>query len=199
MLKFSNQKPPEKSPDGKEQGSSGEGSDGKKPNDDGDKMISVLTKTILWMVTIYMLVAVVSTILPNRNNPETSTRYVSWHEFVHHMLAVGEVKQLIVRPDMEMVTIILNEGAIIKGRRATSNVFHMAIADTSTFEEKLRDVEKRLGVSESNGLTVQYERNSDTASKLVISLLVAAVMISLLSRMKGGKAPMSMDSFVRSI
>jgi len=45
------------------------------------------------------------------------TRYVSWNEFVHHMLAKGEVEEVIVRPDLDIVTIILHDGAVIKGRR----------------------------------------------------------------------------------
>lgn len=44
-------------------------------------------------------------------------RYVSWNEFVYSMLTKGEVEELIVRPDLEVVTIILYEGAIIKGKR----------------------------------------------------------------------------------
>lgn len=44
-------------------------------------------------------------------------RYVSWNEFVHHMLAKGEVEEIIVRPDVEIVTIILYEGAVVKGKR----------------------------------------------------------------------------------
>lgn len=64
------------------------------------------------------------------------------------MLATGEVKELIIRPDMEMVTIILHEGAVIKGKRAMSTIFHMAVADIGKFEEKLRDVEKRLGITD---------------------------------------------------
>jgi len=42
---------------------------------------------------------------------------VSWNEFLYQMLAKGEVEQIIVRPDIDIVTIILHEGAIIKGRR----------------------------------------------------------------------------------
>ena len=64
------------------------------------------------------------------------------------MLAAGEVKELIIRPDLEMVTIILHEGAIVKGKRVISNVFHMAIADSSKFEEKLRKVELNMGIKE---------------------------------------------------
>ena len=44
-------------------------------------------------------------------------RYVSWNEFVHQMLAHGEVEELIVRPDLDIVTIILHEGAVIKGKK----------------------------------------------------------------------------------
>lgn len=42
---------------------------------------------------------------------------MSWNEFVHHMLAHGEVEELIVRPDLDIVTIILHEGAVIKGKK----------------------------------------------------------------------------------
>lgn len=46
-------------------------------------------------------------------------RYVSWNEFVYQMLAKGEVEQIIVRPDIDIVTIILHEGAVIKGRKVS--------------------------------------------------------------------------------
>lgn len=95
--------------------------DDKNKNDNEEKVMSVLTKAVLWMLTIYMLVAVASLLLPKNNRPEATTRYVSWNEFIHHMMAKGEVRELIVRPDMEMVTIILHDGAIVKGRRVRFN------------------------------------------------------------------------------
>jgi spastic paraplegia protein 7 len=36
------------------------------------------------------------------------------------MLAKGEVEEVIVRPDVDIVTIILHDGAIIKGKRVRS-------------------------------------------------------------------------------
>ncbi|KAL1378730.1 hypothetical protein pipiens_015392 [Culex pipiens pipiens] len=69
----------------------GDGDRKKKGNDDDkEKMMSVVTKTLMWMIAIYMLVGFLTMVVPNKNRPETATRYVSWHEFVHHMLAVGE-------------------------------------------------------------------------------------------------------------
>lgn len=110
-------KKPEKISDNSKKQKNNNEEDDKNKNDTEEKVMSVLTKAVLWMLTIYMLVAVASLLLPNNNRPEASTRYVSWNEFIHHMMAKGEVHELIVRPDMEMVTIILHDGAIIKGRR----------------------------------------------------------------------------------
>lgn len=174
-------------------GSAGGGSSGNK-NDNDDKIKSVLTKTIMWMFTIYMFVAFISLIMsPRSDRPDASTRYVSWNEFVHHMLATGEVKELIIRPDMEMITIILHDGAIVKGRKVTSTIFHMAVADVSKFEEKLRDVEKRLGIMD--GVPVTYDRQSDVTARVLLLLLFVAVLMAVSSRMKGMKSPLSMDSF----
>lgn len=49
---------------------------------------------------------------------------MSWNEFVHHMLAKGEVEEVIVRPDVDIVTIILHDGAVIKGKRVR-NIVHL--------------------------------------------------------------------------
>lgn len=46
-------------------------------------------------------------------------RYVAWNEFLYQMLAKGEVEQIIVRPDIDIVTIILFEGAVVKGKRVS--------------------------------------------------------------------------------
>jgi spastic paraplegia protein 7 len=113
------------------------------------------------------------------------------------MLAVGEVAEVIVRPDVDIVTIVLQEGAIVKGRRMDHRTFHMNIIDTSNFEEKLRAAEQRLGIPPGRGVPVVYERNTDTAGRLLTTLIAVAVLISIISRMKGFKSPISMDMFVR--
>ncbi|XP_055910268.1 paraplegin [Eupeodes corollae] len=168
---------------------------GKKDDNENEKMKSVLTKVFLWVFTVYMFLTFASLFFKRPDRPETSTRYVSWNEFVHHMLAAGEVKELIIRPDMEMVTIILHEGAIIKGRQVASSIFHMAIADASKFELKLRDVEKRLGIKE--GVSITYDRQSDITGRILVLLVFFALFMALASRMKGMKSPISMDSFTQ--
>jgi spastic paraplegia protein 7 len=76
--------------------------------------------------------------------------------------------------------------------------FHMNIADTNKFEEKLRLAERRLGIpaEEGCGVPVIYERNSDTAGKLLASLIVVGLILSLISRSRTIRPPISMDTFV---
>lgn len=77
--------------------------------------------------------------------------------------------------------------------------FHMNIVDTNKFEEKLREAEARIGVGPGGGVPVIYERGSDTAGKLLVSLIVAGILLSLFSRARTMKTPLSMDTFVRII
>lgn len=173
--------------------------DDKKPNkddEDDSKISSLLAKAFLWMLTAYMLIAIVSLLFPSSNQPEV-IRYVSWNEFVHHMLAKGEVEEVIVRPDVDIVTIILYDGAIIKGKRIDHKTFHMNIVDIKRFEEKLREAERNLGIKVDNGVPIIYERSSDTAGKLLASLIVVGLLLSLLSRSRSIRPPISMDTFTQ--
>lgn len=43
------------------------------------------------------------------------------------MLAKGEVEEIIVRPDIEIVTIILYDGAVVKGKKVINNILFIHI------------------------------------------------------------------------
>jgi len=151
-------------------------------NNDDDKMAMAI-KALFWAVTGYILISVLALLFPSGNQPEI-VRYVSWTEFLHLMLAKGEVEQVIVRPDVDTVTILLHSGAIVKGRPIGIRVFHMNIIDTNQFEEKLRAAEQNLGIPSGKGIPVVYERNSDMAVKLLITLVAGVIVLSLFSKMK---------------
>ncbi|CAG9861887.1 unnamed protein product [Phyllotreta striolata] len=111
------------------------------------------------------------------------------------MLAKGEVEQIIVRPDIEIVTIVLHDGAIIKKKRVENRTYHMNVVNVYKFEDKIREAERRLGIND--GVPIIYERSTDTAGKLLISLLVVGLLISLLARSKSIRPPISMDTFTQ--
>lgn len=70
----------------------------------------------------------------------------------------------------------------------------MNVVDIQKFEDKLREAERRLGIRD--GVPVVYERGGDAAGKLLISLLLVTILISLLARSKNIRPPISMDTFV---
>ncbi|KAF2901674.1 hypothetical protein ILUMI_04517 [Ignelater luminosus] len=166
----------------------------KDDDDDKDKISSLLAKAFLWMLTAYMVIAIISLMFPSSNQPEV-VRYVSWNEFLYQMLAKGEVEEIIVRPDVEIVTIILHEGAIIKGKKVDHKTYHMNVVDVHKFEDKLREAERRLGIKE--GVPVVYERGGDAAGKLLLSLLLVGIIVSLLARSRSIRPPISMDTFTQ--
>lgn len=128
---------------------------GKEEDDTIEKVLSVFTKAVLWTglgYSIFWIGLTLSQLIwPNTRNVEDTERslFVSWQEFVYEMLSAGEVREIIVRPELNMVTILLYDGAIVKGRRAHSKRYHIMVNNCLQFEDRLRQVEEKLGISES--------------------------------------------------
>ncbi|XP_011314344.1 paraplegin, partial [Fopius arisanus] len=144
---------------------------------------TALFKLLLLSLFVYGVFIYPMTKLADRI--ETSP-FISWNEFVHQMLAKGEVQELIVKPDMDWVTIVLHDGAIINRRPAESRVYQMIVADATHLEEKLREAEKALGIKEGHGVSIVYERSSNNLYSLVLILAVMAYMLAFMSK-TGGK------------
>ncbi|XP_054707675.1 paraplegin-like [Uloborus diversus] len=168
--------------------------DPNKKDDDEDEMKGMFLKSLMWLATAYAVIVVMSTIFPSTNQPEV-LRYVSWHEFVYHMLAKGEVEQIIVSPEADLVTIYVHDDAIIKGKKVEHKTYHMKIADIEKFEEKLREVEKNLGVMFGQGVSVAYERRRENVGLLLTVLLILSLMILAFFKNVQIKTPNSMDFF----
>ncbi|VVC30093.1 ATPase, AAA-type, core,Peptidase, FtsH,Peptidase M41, FtsH extracellular,Peptidase M41,P-loop containing [Cinara cedri] len=164
---------------------------GKKPDDPRNEM---MVKVTIGLLTGYMMLYILSLLLPNTSNPE-DMRYISWNEFVHLMLAKGEVEEIIARPDLDIVTIKLHEGAIIKGRKVDQRTYHMNIADLERFEQKLREAEGKLGIKPGHGVPVVYDRSLN-APELIVFLFFAGILALIyFARPKGAKSPISLDMF----
>lgn len=110
------------------------------------------------------------------------------------MLAKGEVQELIVKPEMDWVTIVLHEGAIIKGRPSDHRVYQMFVADAAHLEEKLREAEAALGIREGHGVAIVYERRNDLIP-LAVLIGIAVFIISLMARSKGARTGFPGDLF----
>lgn len=118
-----------------------------------EKVLAYMTKAILWICFIYSIsftILVVTSILrgggTTKNEVETFT--VSWKEFVQYMLAAGEVKEIIIRPQYDYVRIVLHDGAVINGRRPRFTSYMLTVPNVERFEQRLRQVEKSMGIAE---------------------------------------------------
>lgn len=72
----------------------------------------------------------------------------------------------------------------------------MNIVDLQHFEERLRESEAKLGIRSDQGVPIVYERSGDTAGRLLASIIVVAIIVSLLSRNMNIKGPLSMEGMV---
>ncbi|XP_064466822.1 paraplegin-like [Ornithodoros turicata] len=165
-----------------------------KDKDDDESKVSLLAKAAIWMMTAYIVITLMSLLFPSSNQPDV-LRYVSWNEFYHHMLAKGEVEEVIVRPELDLVTIYLQDNAVIKGKKSEHKTYHMNIVDVEHFEEKLRAAEKSLGIPADAGVPLVYERNQESTWLLLASLVAVALMILLMFRSGTIKTPQGMDFF----
>lgn len=152
----SNEQPKKKVEDKKNENEKKDDKDNeeKVADETAEKVASLFTKCVLWAGLTYTLFLIGqsfrSFLYPNQKVEDTErSLFVSWQEFVYEMLSAGEVREIVVRTEPNVVTIVLHDGAIIKGRRAHSRRYHILVDDCLKFEEKLRDVEKRLGIKES--------------------------------------------------
>lgn len=162
-----------------------QGNDEKKPpnKDDYKKLSPMMAKLLLWCFSVYIFVFVVASMMMPSNKQEV-IRYVSWNEFLYHMLAKGEVEEIIAQPDIGLVTVVLHDGAVVKGRRVDIKNFHMQV-DIAKFEDKLRAAEAKLGIKVGQGVPVIYERGEEIIGKLLTSFIIAGILLSLFTRAKG--------------
>ncbi|XP_029316925.1 paraplegin [Cottoperca gobio] len=111
---------------------------------------------------------------------------VSWNDFVHEMLAKGEVSHVQVVPESDIVEIHLHPGAVIFGKPRLALMYKMQVANIDKFEEKLRAAEEELSIDAKDRVQVSYKRIGffgNVISTLVIagfSLAVAFYVIRLL-------------------
>nr|XP_027195691.1 paraplegin-like isoform X2 [Dermatophagoides pteronyssinus] len=148
------------------------------PNRDDKKLMAY---GLVWMALGYTMITLISLMFPPANKPDV-LRFVSWNEFYHQMLSKGEVELIVVKPDLDLVTIYLHEGAIIRGKKAPFRQYHMNIVDVKKFESKLREAEAKLGIRSDQSVQIIYERNQENVWFALLSLLVLGAIVSMFMR-----------------
>uniref|UniRef100_A0A5F7Z916 SPG7 matrix AAA peptidase subunit, paraplegin n=1 Tax=Macaca mulatta TaxID=9544 RepID=A0A5F7Z916_MACMU len=114
-----------------------------------------------------LVIAVVMSLL---NALSTGGGSISWNDFVHEMLAKGEVQRVQVVPESDMVEVYLHPGAVVFGR---------PVANIDKFEEKLRAAEDELNIEAKDRIPVSYRRTGFFGNALY-SVGMTAVGLAIL-------------------
>uniref|UniRef100_A0A5F5PJ14 SPG7 matrix AAA peptidase subunit, paraplegin n=1 Tax=Equus caballus TaxID=9796 RepID=A0A5F5PJ14_HORSE len=122
------------------------------------------------------VIAVVMSLL---NALSTSGGNISWNDFVHEMLAKGEVQRVQVVPESEVVEVYLHPGAVVFGRPRLALMYRMQVANIDKFEEKLRAAEDELNIEGKDRIPVSYKRTGFFGNALY-ALGMTAVGLAIL-------------------
>lgn len=174
-----------------------ENNDNKNKEEDKEKEIKDDKKVNMFIHSAFSMFLVGYILYAMSSDPQADMNmgFISWNEFYHLMLRTGEVKQLVVRPDRNMVIVHLHDGAIIQGKRPYMKTFFLNVVDVESFETKLRKAEEALGISSENGIPVIYERGGDNSYITLLLLLLLALYALSLTQVKSSVSPNNM--FVR--
>ncbi|XP_016047373.2 paraplegin isoform X3 [Erinaceus europaeus] len=122
---------------------------------------------------------VIAMVMSLLNALSTSGGNISWNDFVHEMLAKGEVQRVQVVPESEVVEVYLHPGAVVFGRPRLALMYRMQVANIDKFEEKLRAAEDELNIAGPDRIPVLYKRTGFFGNALY-ALGMTAVGLAIL-------------------
>lgn len=166
-------------------GKEGEGENKEDPNKKNGITVRDLMIPIALMFIAQFLFSV--------NDPNQASN-ISWQYFVNHVLTSGEVEKITVLAESNVAFIFLHPGAIIEGKPVRSNLLSLKISSVPSFEEKLRQAEKSLGVTAENSISIQYERSYDSLIRLLLIIGFVSLLIYSFANVSKG-AGKSLDLF----
>lgn len=164
----------------------------KDPKKDPMEQILFMQKILVSLLLFYVGISLLTSSSRTKAREHT---VISWNEFIHHILAKGEVESVIVNTLTRHVTISVHHGAIIKGRRAASKYYFVSVPDVSTVEQKIREVEQSLGIGYDDRVPISYVRRGEYFMLILNFVIIGALALSFLNLLRRNNFPMSFQAF----
>ncbi|XP_033340162.2 SPG7 matrix AAA peptidase subunit, paraplegin [Megalopta genalis] len=154
----------------------------KDPNEkpDRDPNFAMLTNKMLLLMFVCGLLIFVYR-LGSRHYKD----HFDWNDFVNEMLLKGEVKEIQIAGSV--IIVFFHPGAVYKGHRVINGVFTVVDSNyAKIIEDKIREVEKRMGILAENGIPIKYVRNENESSiaSLIFFGLIAYFVVRYLRTKK---------------
>nr|XP_031846667.1 uncharacterized protein LOC116433086 [Nomia melanderi] len=99
-----------------------------------------------------------------------------WNEFINKYLMKGEVKEITIVDNVYM-KVTLQPGGLYRGLEVGEDTYNTIIVQRppTLVEDKIRNIERRLGISEENGIPIRYK--TYTTQFTIFSIAIAALTI----------------------
>ncbi|CAB4020625.1 paraplegin isoform X3 [Paramuricea clavata] len=102
---------------------------------------------------------------------------ITWNTFYREMLTTGEIEKLDIGHTGDIVYVYLHRGAIVAGKevRSFGPHYRLQVLNAESFEEKLINVYKELGISPDDYLPVNYKVENELLAAFIsaaISLII---------------------------
>lgn len=123
--------------------------------------------------------------------------FLNWNQFCYQMLAKGEVERIIIDPNTNAVRVVLHDGAIINGIRPLLKSYILQVPNIDSFEYKLREFEKSIGIGPGLEVPVIYERTGSTRA-LVLTFIAVGIGLFLMRNVRVAGPQSIISSFSKA-
>jgi spastic paraplegia protein 7 len=170
--------------------------DGQKNDDEKERMISALKTAIGFFFVPLLLLLVFSgsggggggrsdtvTGLDRAQRPGQPIGEIQWNDFYQNLLLKGEVQEIVIHSGVNRATAILHPGAVYQGKVLNTTVVRLVTPQVENMESRIREAEKIMGIKQGDGISVTYERRSESMGRVFGMLLIAAILVMMFKGM----------------
>merc|ERR1712013_640169 len=102
---------------------------------------------------------------------------IQWNDFYQNLLLKGEVQEIVIHSGVNRATAVLHPGAVYQGKVLNTTIVRLVTPQVENMEAKIREAEEKMGIRPGNGISVTYERKSETMGRLFGMLLIAGILV----------------------
>ncbi|XP_026669493.1 paraplegin [Ceratina calcarata] len=137
--------------------------DPKRPNEYDIAVLKILLVLIFTGFIYYMTLSSINGVVVDK---------ISWNDFINEVLLKGQVQEIKLYPGH--VQVVLKRGATYKGKMLVSKLDLYDFPETKDVEEKIRAVERHIGIKMEDGIPIRYINMDD---EMAISELISTIII----------------------
>jgi len=166
--------------------------DDQKNDDEKDRMLSALKTALGFFFVPLVLLLIFSGVgsggggrsdgvsgLDKAQRPGQPIGEIQWNDFYYNLLLKGEVSEIVIHSGVNRATAILHPGAVYQGKVLNTTLVRLVTPQVDNMEARIREAEEKMGIKAGDGISVTYERNSETMGQIFGIVLLVGLVLAL--------------------